>query len=150
MTDTPSTARIAGNLLYPLLAAVPSAAFTAAFVTDVAYWMTANMQWANFSAWLLAGGLVIAVFAILVGLIDFILDARIRMLSVAWQYAFGNAVAVILAIVNSFVHSRDAWSSVVPDGLILSAVTVVVLLITSWIGWQLIFQYRAGFAENRP
>ena len=151
MPDTPSTARIAGNLLYPLLASVPSACFTGALVTDIAYWKTANMQWANFSAWLLAAGLLIAVFAILVGVIDFILDRRVRALDIAWWYAGGNALAVILAIINSFVHSRDAYTSVVPDGLVLSGLTVVILLITGWMGWELIFQYRAGFTpEDRP
>ena len=148
--SNPSTARIAGNLLYPLLAAVPSACFTGALVTDIAYWKSANMQWANFSAWLLAAGLLIAVFSILVGLIDFIMDRRVRALDIAWWYAAGNALAVILAIVNSFVHSRDAYTSVVPDGLILSATTVVVLMITGWMGWEMIFQYRTGFtAEDR-
>ena len=39
----------------------------------------------------------------------------------------GNVVALVLAIVNMFVHSRDAWTSVVPTGLILSAATVVIL-----------------------
>jgi uncharacterized membrane protein len=149
MIDTPSTARMAGNLLYPLLASVPSAAFTAALVTDVAYWESANMQWANFSAWLLAGGLVVAVFAILVGLIDFTADRRIRELDIAWTYAAGNAVAVVLAILNSFVHSRDAYTSVVPLGLILSGATVVVLMITGWMGWELIFHYRAGLSGDR-
>lgn len=151
MANPPSTARIAGNLLYPLLASVPSTCFTGALVTDIAYWKTADMQWANFSAWLLAAGLLIAVFAILVGLVDFILDRRVRALDIAWLYAGGNALAVILAIVNSFVHSRDAYTSVVPEGLILSALTVLILMATGWMGWELIFQYRAGFvAEDQP
>ena len=149
-TTTPSTARIAGNLLYPLLASVPSTCFTGAFITDIAYWQTANMQWANFSAWLLLAGLLVAVFAILVGLIDFIMDPRIRALDIAWWYAAGNALAVLLAIVNSFVHSRDAYTSVVPEGLVLSALTVIILMITGWMGWELVFRYRAGFAGDRP
>ncbi len=151
MTNPPSTARVAGNLLYPLLASVPSACFTGALVTDIAYWRSANMQWANFSAWLLAAGLLIAVFAILVGIIDFAIERRVRVLRIAWLYAAGNALAVVLEIVNSFVHSRDAYTSVVPDGLILSALTVIILLATGWMGWELIFQYRAGFtAEDQP
>ena len=144
MTDTSPRLTVlrGGNLLYPLLASVPAAAFMAALITDVAYWKSANMQWANFSAWLLAGGLVVAVFAVVVGMIDFILDSRIRALKISWWYALGNALAVVLAIVNSFVHSRDAWTSVVPTGLLLSAATVVVLMITGWMGWELVFHTR--------
>ncbi len=151
MTDTspPSTARLAGNLLYPLLAAVPSACFTGALVTDIAYWQSANMQWANFSAWLLAAGLLVAVFAVIVGVIDFILDTRVRALPIGWYYALGNALAIILAIFNSFIHARDAYTSVVPTGLVLSALTVVVLMITGWLGWELVFHARDGFRGNR-
>lgn len=139
--------RVAGNTLYALLACVPSACFTGAFITDVAYWESANMQWANFSVWLLTVGLLIAVFAVLVGVADFLMDRRIGAPKTAIAYAAGNATAIGLAIVNAFVHSRDAWTSVVPDGLILSALTVLVLLFTGWMGWDLVWQSRV--AEQR-
>ena len=107
------------------------------------------MQWANFSAWLLAAGLFIAVFAVIVGIIDFLADRRIRELGVAWLYAGGNAVAIILAILNSFIHSRDAYTSVVPMGLILSSLTVMIMLVTGWMGWDLIYQNRIAVVEDR-
>jgi uncharacterized membrane protein len=37
-----------------------------------------------------------------------------------------NLVAVVVAIVNAFVHSRDAYASM-PDGLLLSVLTVLLL-----------------------
>ena len=37
---------------------------------------------------------------------------------------------------SPLVHSRDAWTSVVPAGLILSAITTILILITSWIGYS--------------
>jgi uncharacterized membrane protein len=40
-------------------------------------------------------------------------------------------VALILATFNMLVHTRDAWSSVVPWGLVLSAL-VVAVIIASW------------------
>jgi len=51
----------------------------------------------------------------------------------------GNVVVLVLALFNSFVHSRDAWTSVVPSGLILSALTVIVLLFTGWMGGSMVF-----------
>jgi uncharacterized membrane protein len=138
-----------GNILLPLLAAVPTACFTGALVTDIAYWQSANMQWANFSAWLLAGGLVIALFAAIVAIIDFIADARVRALGFAHEYAYGNVLAWLVAIINSFVHSRDAYTSVVPTGLILSAITVLILLATSWFGWDLLYRRRIVVVEDR-
>ena len=103
-------------------------------VTDIAYAETANMQWANMSAWMLTVGLIVALFAVLAGFIDFLGDRRIRDLRAVWIHAIGNAVALILAIFNAFIHSRDAYTSVVPTGLILSALTVLILLVTGMDG----------------
>ena len=50
-----------------------------------------------------------------------------------WPCAVGNLVALILATINLLVHTRDAWTSVVPWGLVLSAATVLVLILTGWI-----------------
>ena len=137
-----------GNLIHPLLAAIPFTCFTGALLTDIAYWQSANMQWANFSAWLLAAGLFIALFAVIVGIIDFVADRRVRELGLAWLYAGGNAVAILLAILNSFIHSRDAYTSVVPMGMILSFLTVMIMLVTGWMGWELIYHNRFVVVED--
>lgn len=132
-----STASIAGHPIHPMLVPIPIVCFVGTLVTDIAYWSTANMQWANFSAWLLSIGLVASVFAGLAGAIDFFGDRTIRRLRPAWIHASGNALALILAIVNAFVHSRDAWTSVVPAGLILSVIVAGLALATSWLGYAL-------------
>jgi uncharacterized membrane protein len=118
-------------------------------ITDVVYWRTANMQWANFSAWLLTFGLVISVFVVIAGLIDFFGDRRIRRLRPAWIHGIGNAIALLLSIVNIFVHSRDAYTSVVPTGLTLSAIVVLILLVTGWNGWDLVYRHHVGVSGDR-
>jgi uncharacterized membrane protein len=55
----------------------------------------------------------------------------------AWLYALGGAIAFVLALINAFVHSRDAYTAVVPDGLALSALVVAILLFTSWMAGAL-------------
>jgi uncharacterized membrane protein len=146
--DRRSPVRMVGNPLHPLLASIPFTCFTGALLTDIAYWQSATMQWANFSAWLLAAGLFVAAFAIIVGLIDFMTD-RAHALGVTWAYSGGNALALVLAIINSFVHSRDAYTSVVPEGLILSALTVLIMLVTGWMGWELVYRHRLVPIEDR-
>lgn len=145
-----STARIAGHPLHPMLVPVPITCFAGTLVTDIAYAVTANMQWANFSAWLLFAGLVVAFFAVIAGFIDFLGERRIRDLSAVWIHAIGNAIALILAIINIFVHSRDAYTSVVPLGLILSVLTVLILLVTGWMGWEMVYRYRVGVLGDGP
>jgi uncharacterized membrane protein len=145
-----STARIAGHPLHVMLVPVPITCFAGTLVTDIAYAASANMQWANFSAWLLTAGLVVALFAVIAGLIDFLGDRRIRDLRAVWIHAVGNAIALVLALFNIFVHSRDAYTSVVPTGLILSALTVLILLVTGWMGWEMVYRHRVGVLGERP
>jgi uncharacterized membrane protein len=148
MPNPRSTAQIAGHPLHPMLVPIPIACFVGTLLTDIAYWQTANMQWANFSAWMLTVGLVVALLAVIAGFIDFLGDRRIRDLRAVWIHAIGNAIALVLAIVNAFIHSRDAYTSVVPTGLILSALTVLILLVTGWMGWEMVYRHRVGVAEG--
>jgi uncharacterized membrane protein len=127
-----------------MLVPFPIACFVGTFVSDIVYWQSANMMWANFSAWMLAAGLVIAVFAVIAGLIDFLASPQIRSLRAAWIHAAGNAVVIILSILNAFVHSRDAYTSVVPTGIILSGLVVLILLVTGWNGWTMVYRYGVG------
>jgi uncharacterized membrane protein len=143
--DTPhATARIAGHPIHPMLAPVPIVCFVGTLITDLAYWGTANMQWANMSAWLLTVGLIVSIFVVIAGLTDFLGDRRIRALRAAWIHGLGNALALVLSIVNALVHSRDAYTSVVPTGLVLSFLVVLILAVTGWNGWEMVYRHGVG------
>ena len=144
-----STASIAHRPIHPMLVPFPIVCFVGTLVTDLAYWQTADMLWADMSIWLLTAGLVMAGFAVLAGLIDFFGDRRIRALPQSWIHAAGNAVALVLAIINAFVHSRDAYTSVVPSGLVLSLLTVLILLVTGWLGFSLVHRHGVGVSLER-
>jgi uncharacterized membrane protein len=150
--DNPrSTARIGGHPIHPMLVPIPIACFVGTLITDIAYALTANMQWANFSAWLLAVGLVVSIFVVIAGLVDFLGDRRIRALRPAWIHGLGNALALALSIVNVFVHSRDGYTSVVPLGLTLSVLVVAILVVTGWNGWEMVYRHGVGVrSEDRP
>jgi uncharacterized membrane protein len=148
-----ATASIFGHPIHAMLVPIPIVCFIGTLLSDITYAETANMQWANFSAWMLAIGVLFSIVVALFGLIDFLGDARIRALNVAWVHLIGNDTAILLSIVNLFVHSRDAYTSVVPTGLILSAVVVAILAVTGWLGGSLVFRHRVGVAspeEDRP
>jgi len=108
--------------------------FIGALLTDIAYWKTAEMTWTDFSAWLLMAGLVLAV----VGAIGVVADwsrgvlttARLRLV-----LYFGCLLATfLLGFLNTLIHSRDAWTSVVPTGLALSIATFVAIVIAALLG----------------
>jgi uncharacterized membrane protein len=103
-------------------------------VTDIVYALTADMIWADFSAWLLAAGMLMGVLAAIVGLVDLAANRRVRPQRRPWLLVIGSLLVLILGLFDSLIHSRDAWTSVVPTGLALSAITVIVMLITIWFG----------------
>jgi uncharacterized membrane protein len=86
--------------------------------------------------------------AALAGLIDFLGGRLIREQAPAWPHAIGNGVALVLATLNTLVHTRDAWTSVVPWGLVLSAAVVLILLFTGWMGWSMVYRHRVGVVAH--
>jgi uncharacterized membrane protein len=133
-TISPTTAYASGFLLVPF----PLGCFIGALITDIAYWQSANMQWANFSAWLLLAGVLLTVVALIAGLAGFFAWPRLRGLAAARIHFIGNILVLIVGIFDCLVHSRDAYTSVVPAGLILSGLAVAILLASGFRGWRLV------------
>jgi uncharacterized membrane protein len=138
------TAHIAKHPIHPMLIPVPIVCFIGALVTDIAYASTAEMMWADFSSWLLAVGIIGGVLAAIAGLIDFLGNRLIREQAPAWPHLIGNLVVLVLAFLNNLIHTRDAYTSVMPTGLILSILTVLVLPVTAWFGREMVYRYGAG------
>jgi uncharacterized membrane protein len=120
-------------LWHPPLIAAGATALIGALITDIFYSQTADMQWANFSVWLITAGLILALLAGLALLLDLALGRAGR---ISWVHLVALAGAALLSLLNVFVHSRDAWTSVVPQGLELSVVVAVCLAIIGWRGWS--------------
>jgi uncharacterized membrane protein len=106
-----STARIFRQPIHPMLVPIPIACFIGVLLTDLTYWWSAEMMWADFSAWLVSVGVIFGFLAAIFGLIDFLGSRAIRAQRPAWPHAIGNVVLLILTTLNMFVHSR------VPDYL---------------------------------
>jgi uncharacterized membrane protein len=143
-----STLSFCGHPLHAMLVPVPMVCFAGTLLTDIVYWRTAAMLWADVSAWLLVIGLIVSVFAAAAGLVDFLGDRRIRELRAAWIHALGNGAALVLSIINAMIHTRDAYTSVVPSGLILSALVVAILIVTGWNGWSLVYRHGVGVRQR--
>jgi uncharacterized membrane protein len=142
--DPGSTVRMGRQPFHRGLKALAVSCFIGALATDIAYWGTAEIMWADFSAWLLTVGVIVGYVTIVVALIEtFAIRSRLRRRP-TWPYAIGNLVALILGTLNMLVHTRDAWTSVVPWGIVLSAAVVVVLILTAWMTRE---TYDAADAE---
>jgi uncharacterized membrane protein len=125
-----------------ILVSFSVAYFTGALVTDLVYWQMPDVLWERFSIWLIVAGLIMAGLATVAYVID--LAARRRIDRPAWPRAIGYGLAVLLALTNAFVHSRDGYTAVVPTGLTLSALVIVVLLLTAWVSMAQANRHRIG------
>ncbi|HJP99460.1 MAG TPA: DUF2231 domain-containing protein [Rhodanobacteraceae bacterium] len=106
--------------------------FLAALLSDIAYFRTYEIQWNNFSSWLLVGGLVVTAIAFFCAIGEWF---RLR-----WRVWPGliHALLVVATWVLGFVdvleHAKDAWATM-PGGLVLSGITVAVACVALWIAF---------------
>ena len=116
-----------------LAAAVPL--FLGAALSDYAYTSTYQVQWINFSSWLIVGGLVFSGGALACALLGLRrADHRggrfavlLLLLLAAW----------VLGFINALIHARDAWASM-PTGFVLSLVVAALASAATVVGFSAI------------
>lgn len=114
-----------------LLLGFPIALFLGALLSDIAYYRSFEIQWANFAAWLNAGALVFGGVVLAIALVDFFRHrdrggrAGLFLLLVAAMWVVG--------FVNALYHARDGWA-MMPTGLILSVVVAVLAIVAAVVG----------------
>jgi len=126
--NTVSAPTVAANAVYGLLNPIPFGCFVAALIFDVVYARSGELLWDKSAAWLIAIGLLFAVVPRLINLVQVWVTSRRASPATEKLDFLLNLLAIATAIVNSFVHSRDAYA-VVPAGVLLSAFTVILLAI---------------------
>jgi len=105
--------------------------FLGATLSDVAYYRTYEVQWINFSSWLIAGALVLCGLAILFALVNLVRAARkqgrpliyLLLLLATW----------VLGFIDALEHAKDAWATM-PLGLVLSAIVTVLACVATGVG----------------
>ena len=113
-----------------VLSSVPL--FLGAFLSDWAYFSSHEIQWVNFAAWLIAGGLLIAGSALLWGAVD-VLRSSVNRHRPSLIYLTLLLATFVVGFINALVHGKDGWAAM-PTGLILSAVVVVLVAMASATG----------------
>lgn len=120
--------------LHAILLAFPPPLFVGALLSDIAYMRSFQIQWANFSAWLIAGGLLVGGFALLWALVEVFRSGAARRKR-ALTYFLLLLAMWVLGFVNALVHAKDAYATM-PEALYLSAVAAVLALAAAWIGYS--------------
>src|SRR5229473_5350259 len=99
-----------GRPLHKMLVSFSAAYFAGALVTDLVYWRMPDVMWERFSIWLITAGLIMSGLAAIAYVIDLAGGRQID--TPAWPRVVGYALAVLLSLMNAFVHSRDGYTAV--------------------------------------
>ncbi len=142
MPSAPPRTRPLLHPLHGLLLAWPVALFPAALLSDITYLNSAEIQWSNFSAWLITCALIGGGLVLLWALIA-LARAKGPARRQHGLYLLLLVLMWVCGLINAFQHSRDGWSSVGTIGLILSLLSSLAALAAGWVAF-------AGYREVRP
>ncbi len=106
--------------------------FVGALLSDWAYARTYEVQWTNFASWLVAGGVVMAILALLWAAADTV-SSRTWRDRRSGIYLLLLLSTVVLGVINSLVHAKDAWAAM-PAATVLSVIVVLLVAVASGIG----------------
>jgi len=126
--DLPRPSSATAAVVFDLLNPIPFGLFVGALIFDVIYARSADVLWFKSAAWLIAIGLVFAVIPRLINFVQVWFPAARPSQSHEKVAFVVYLLGIVAAIVNAFVHSRDAYG-VMPEGMWLSMLTVALLLI---------------------
>ncbi|QFI19934.1 hypothetical protein FR830_25350 (plasmid) [Klebsiella aerogenes] len=118
------------SIIFNLLNPIPYGFFIAGWIFDIIYLYSTNVMWGKSASWLIALGLIFAIIPRLINLAQVWFCASSPQFPAAKIDFWLNVIAIISAIVNCFVHSRDAYA-IAPQNVIYSTLTVICLLLAN-------------------
>ena len=130
-------ARILGHPIHQILVVFPLGLLATSFFFDLAWLARGNAQLAIVSWWLILAGVVGGAAAALFGLIEWLAiprGTRARRVG-AWH---GGAFMVVAALfAASWIARRDVPTHPEGAALLLSALGVLLTVVTGWLGGEL-------------
>lgn len=127
---------IAGHPIHPMLVTLPIGLWVFSLACDIVFAATGDAQW-NTTAYLtLGGGIIGALLAAIPGFIDLLAlhEGAERRTGVVHMSL--NLAIVIVQCINFWLRSQAAYS--VPLVLGISVIAVAALLVSGWLGGQLV------------
>ena len=137
-------ARMATHPIHPMLVVLPLGLWVAALAFDIVQAFTGNAMWRTLAFWNIVAGIIGALLAAGPGFVDYLtLTDRAGRLG-TWHMIL-NLAAVAVFAVNAFVRTRVGVESWWP--LALSLIGVVGVLVSGWLGGEMVYAERVGVEE---
>lgn len=142
-----SPATLARHPIHPMLVTLPIGLWSFALVCDVLWLLDpANAHWNVVAYYCIAGGLAGAVFAAVPGLIDFLALRDARRRRIARVHLAVNVLLVGLYALNLLLRWYGPPGSI---ELALSFAGAGLMVLTGWLGAELVHVHRVGVEEER-
>lgn len=146
-SGTGSIVAIAGHPLHPMVVPIPIGALILALAADIGFWITQNPFWTSAATWLLLATLVSGAVAAVLGVIELMGLGRARTLGIGLAHGAGNILLLALTLWNYRLHLGTPEQAY-PYGLIISAVAVVLVMLTGWLGGEMSFRHGVGVSRR--
>jgi uncharacterized membrane protein len=143
-----SRIKFVGHPLHPILIVFPLGLLATAAAFDIAALVSGDKGWFNISFWIMGAGILGGLLAALPGLVDWVaIPKNTRAKAIGLWHGGGNVVVLLLFAISWFI--RRGRAEVPNNGaLVLSFCAVVLALITSWLGGELVHRLGVGVDDG--
>ena len=137
-----SKTNIAGHPLHPILVTIPVGLWVFSLVCDIISHATKNALWDTLAVYTLAGGVIGALLAALPGLFDLYSLPPSHAKKIGLWHMSINLSLVTMYVIN-FLWRRSVEPAA-NGPFILSIAAVILLLVSGWLGGEMVFRYGVG------
>jgi uncharacterized membrane protein len=142
-------ASIHGHPIHPMLVPIAIGCWVFSFVADLICLSTGNTApWQMLAYYTMIGGIVGALAAALPGLVDLISLPPGPVKRTAFTHMGLNLTIVALYVCNAFM--RHGNPEKLNSAIGLSALTIVMLLASGWLGGKMVFEAGVGVNGTTP
>lgn len=140
-------ASIAGHPVHPMLVTLPIGLWAFSLISDLIELHTFDSVWGTMAFYTLGAGIIGALLAAVPGVVDMLSEAARPVRKIALTHMALNLIVVALMGVNFWMRYQGVVTMV---PLILSAVGILILLVSGWLGGKLVHRYGVGVDTESP
>jgi uncharacterized membrane protein len=145
MATTPAS--VDKHPLHSILVVFPIGLWVFSLVCDLTFrFASRDAVWHQMAWYTMVAGVIGAIVAAIPGLIDFFSITDPRAGKVAATHLVLNAALVVLYSVNAWIRTVLGLDAVLP--VLLSVVGVAGLVVTGWLGGEMVYVHRVGVAQG--
>ncbi len=143
-----SPASIGKHPMHPMLVVFPIGLWIFSFVCDLIHLLLSpNPIWSDVAFYCIGGGIVGALLAAIPGFIDYLSLTDTRTKKIATYHLVLNLVGVVLFAANFGLRYTGRGDSL---PIIISAITLVGVGISGWLGGELVYVHGVGVETAPP